>query len=245
MKFRTRLLAIGLVTLFVGLVIFFPARVAYRWFLPETVSFSGISGSVWNGSAREAYAQGIYVRDLNWRMQPLALMGGAVGFGFDASPQGGFLDGSVKIGFGGQIAFDDLTASLTLQDLQPLIGMPGLGGMANARFPRLILNEGIPTSVEGVVEVADLIVPTLYRGSVGGYRAEFFTQDSGVMASVEDTDGVIDVAGSLHLARDRNYEFIAQIAAKNETPESVRQQMQFLGSADERGQRELRLQGRL
>jgi hypothetical protein len=65
------------------------------------------------------------------------------------------------------------------------------------------------------------------------------------MASVEDADGVIDVAGSLHLSADRNYEFIALIAPKNNTPESIRRQMQFLGSANDRGQHELRLEGRL
>jgi len=239
------MLTIGLVTLFLGLVIFFPARVAYRWFLPDTISFAGISGSVWNGSAREAYAQGIYVRDLNWRMQPLALLTGRIGFSFAASPQSGFMDGKVKLGFDGQITFEELTTSMTLQDLEPVIGLPGLSGTANAKFPRLVLNDGLPTAAEGVVEVANLVLPKLYRGSVGGYRAEFFTQDTGVMASVEDTDGVIDIAGSLRLATDRSYEFVAQIAPKNDTPESVRRQMQFLGSANERGQHELRLEGRL
>jgi general secretion pathway protein N len=245
MKFRTRYLAIGLVTLLLGLVIFFPARVAYRWFVPDTISFAGISGSVWNGGAREAYAQGIYVRDLSWRMQPLALLTGGVGFSFAANPQPGFMEGTVKLGFSGQIAFEELTMSLALQNLQPLIGLPGLSGTANARFPRLVLNDGLPTAAEGVIDVSNLVVPNLYRGSVGGYRAEFFTQDSGVMASVEDTDGLIDIAGSLHLTTDRSYEFIAQIAPKNDTPASVRQQMQYLGSANERGQHELRLEGRL
>jgi len=245
MKFRTRLLAIGLVTMVVGLVIFFPARVAYRWFLPETIAFTGISGSVWNGGAREAYAEGIYVRDLKWRMQPLALLGGGIGFSFEANPPTGFLNGNVKLGLGGQIAFDDLTTSLTLQDLEPLIGLPGLGGTANGKISRLVLQDGLPVAAEGVVEIANLVVPNLYRGSVGGYRAEFFTQDAGVMASVEDTDGVIDIAGSLLLANDRSYEFIAQIAPKSNTPESVRRQMQYLGSANERGQHELRLEGKL
>jgi general secretion pathway protein N len=245
MKFRTRTLTIGLVTLCLGLVIFFPARVAYHWFLPETISLAGISGSIWNGSAREAYAQGIYVRDLNWRMQPLALFGGAVGFAIEANPHSGFMESNVKLGFNGQIEFEELTTSLTLQDLEALIGLPGLSGTANAKFTRLVLNEGLPTAAEGTLEIANLVLPTLYRGSVGGYRAEFFTQDTGVMASVEDTDGVIDIAGSLRLAADRNYEFIAQIAPKNTTPESVRRQMLYLGSADERGQHELRLEGRL
>jgi len=245
MKLRTRLLAIGLVTLLLGLVIFFPARVAYHWFLPDTISFAGISGSVWSGSAREASAQGIYVRDLTWRMQPLALLTGKIGFSFAASPRPGFMEGNVKLGFGGQVTFEELTASLTLQELEPVIGVPGLSGTANAKLPRLVLNEGLPTAAEGVVEITNLILPNLYRGSVGGYRAEFFTQDTGVMASIEDTDGVIDIAGSLRLATDRSYEFIAQIAPKNDTPESVRRQMQFLGSANERGQHELRLEGQL
>jgi len=245
MKSPARLLTIGLVTLFLGLLIFFPARVANRWFLPDTVALAGINGSVWSGSAREASVGGIYVRNLRWSMQPLALLGGAVGYAIEASPQSGSIDAKVKIGFGGQITLSELTSSLPLQILESPLGMPGLRGTANAQIVRLVLNDGLPTAAEGVVEIANLVVPNLYRGSVGGYRAEFFTQDSGVMASVEDTDGVIDVAGRLLLVADRNYEFIAQIAPKNNTPESVRRQMQFLGSANERGQHELRLEGKL
>jgi general secretion pathway protein N len=243
MMSQKRLLTIGLVTLLLGLLIFFPARVAYRWFLPDTISLAGISGSIWNGNAREAFAQGFYVRDLEWRMRPLALLSGGIGFAFEASPQTGFMDGNIKLGFNGQITFDELTTSLTLQELEPLIGLPGLGGTANAEFTRLVMDDGLPIMADGILEVTDLLVPSLFRGSIGGYRAEFFTQESGVMASVEDTDGVIDIAGSLSLLADGSYEFIAQIAPKNNTPESVRRQMQFLGSANERGQHELRLEG--
>jgi len=238
-------LTIGLVTLLLGLLIFFPARVAYRWFLPDAISFAGISGSVWSGGAREAYANGIYVRDLQWRMQPLTLLGGGIGFAVEATPQSGFINSSIKLGFSGQITFDELTASLPLQMLESSFGLPGLRGTANAQFARLVMDDGIPVMADGAVDVIDLVIPTLYRGSIGDYRAELFTQDTGVMASVEDTDGVIDIAGSLSLLADGSYEFIAQIAPKNNTPDSVRRQMQFLGSANDRGQHELRLEGRL
>ena len=60
-----------------------------------------------------------------------------------------------------------------------------------------------------------------------------------------DTDGIIDLAGSLQISPDRSYQFIAQLAAKADTPASVKQQMQFLGSPNERGQHELRLEGQL
>jgi len=245
MKSKSCLLTIGLVTLLLGLLIFFPARVAYRWFLPETISFAGISGSIWSGNAREAYAEGIYVRNLKWRMQPLALLSGGIGFAVEATPQSGFINSSIRLGFGGQITFDELTTSLPLQVLESSLGLPGLRGTANAQFSRLVMADGVPVMADGFVDVIDLVIPMLYRGSIGAYRAELFTQDAGVMASVEDADGVIDVAGSLHLLPDRSYEFIALIAPKNNTPEGVRRQMQFLGSANDRGQHELRLEGRL
>ena len=80
---------------------------------------------------------------------------------------------------------------------------------------------------------------------IGGYRAEFFTEDAGIVASVEDTDGVFELAGSLRISSDRSYVFAGQLAPKSETPPSVRQQMRFLGNPNDRGQYPLRLEGQL
>ncbi|MDH3433631.1 MAG: type II secretion system protein N, partial [Gammaproteobacteria bacterium] len=143
------------------------------------------------------------------------------------------------------VTLTGVKASLTLQSLQTIVRMPGLRGNVNAQFDRLIIDSGLPVAADGVVEVADLVAPAVNQASIGGYRAEFFTQESGVMASVEDTDGVIDLAGSLQISSDRSYQFIAQLAPKDNTPASVRQQMQFLGSANERGQHQMRLEGQL
>lgn len=245
MKSRSRLITAGLVTFVAALIIFFPARVAYRWFAPDNIALAGIGGSLWNGSAREAQASGVYLRDVAWRMQPLKLFTGKLGFSVEAAPPSGFVDANVAVGISGTVTLTGVTASMTLQSLQSVIGMPGLGGKVNAKFDRLIIDAGLPVAADGVVEVADLIAPLVNRSSIGGYRAEFFTQESGVMASVEDTDGVIDLAGSLQLASDRSYQFIAQLAPKDNTPANVRRQMQFLGSANERGQHEMRLEGQL
>jgi general secretion pathway protein N len=235
----------GITTFVVGLIIFFPARVAYHWVAPPNVQLSGLSGSVWNGGAREASADGIYVRDLRWRLRPLMFFTGKLGYAFEASPASGFLDANVAIGFGGRIVMSDVSAALPLQALEQSLGITGIRGNVSLQLDRLILHDGFPVEAAGVVEVANLQVPAINRSSIGGYRAEIFTQDSGVAASVEDTDGVIDLAGSLQLSADRNYQFVAQLAAKAEAPASVRQQMQFLGSANDRGQHELRLEGKL
>ncbi len=245
MQARSRLLTVGSITLLVGLLVFFPARVAYQWFAPDTISVAGINGSIWSGQARAASVRGIYVRDLRWRFRPFSLFTGKLAYVVEASPASGFVDALVGVGLSGQITLTDVKASLPLQALQRAVEVPGLRGKVNLQFERIVLDGDLPVAADGVLEVADLTVPLVYRSSIGGYRAEFFTQEAGVMASIEDTDGVIDLAGSLQLSSDRSYRFIAQLAAKSNTPESVRQQMQFLGSANERGQHELRLEGQL
>ena len=245
MQTRSRLLTVGLVTFAAGLILFFPARVAYQWFAPESISLSGIGGSVWSGQAREAQAHGIYLRELSWHLKPASLLTGKLAYTIAARPTSGFVDASVGLGITGNVTITDLKASLSLQSLQQTVGMPGLRGKVNAQFERLKFADGLPVAANGVLEVADLVAPAVYRASIGGYRAEFFTQDSGVVASVEDTDGVVDLAGSLRIASDRSYQFIAQLAPKGNTPATLREQMRFLGSANERGQHELRLEGKL
>lgn len=244
MKFRGMFLT-GVIVLIVGLITFFPARVAYQWIAPPAMQLSGLHGSVWSGSASEASISGVYVRDLRWRARPLALLTGKMGYAVEASPMSGFIDGTVTLGLGGTVTLTGIRGSLPLQALERSLGISGIRGNVNVQLDRLLLIDGFPVEAKGFFEIADLQVPAIARSSIGGYRAEFFTGESGVAASVEDTDGVIDVAGSLQLANDRSYQFIAQLAAKAQAPAGVRRQMQYLGSANDRGQHELRLEGRL
>ena len=98
-------------------------------------------------------------------------------------------------------------------------------------------------SVDGSIDIANLVVPLLARASLGGFRIDFFTQNDHVIASVEDTDGVIDLAGSLQINRDKSYSFRGLVVSKPNTPESLRQRIQYLPQTDQPGQHELALDG--
>jgi general secretion pathway protein N len=229
----------------VGLVSFFPARVAYRWFAPPALALGDISGSVWRGSAGEAAAGGVYLRDCSWHIQPLSLFAGELSYSIEASPVSGFINANVALGITGTITVTDLTASLPLRAVESATGVPDITGSLSVQFRRLKFENGLLVAADGILEVADLVVPIVHSASIGGYRADFFTQESGVMASVEDTDGVIDLAGSLQISPDGDYRFVGQLAAKPNTPADVRQQMQFLPPANKAGQYEFRLEGQL
>ncbi|MDH3747614.1 MAG: type II secretion system protein N [Gammaproteobacteria bacterium] len=238
-----RLIVVGILVFVTGLIVIFPARVAYRWFAPPEVSLSGIHGTIWYGSASDASAAGVYLRDISWRNQPLRLFTGKLSYAIDASPSGGILESDVAISIGGDIHIDDLHGSISLASLEQVTGIRGLRGSANAEFESLTLKDGVPVEAVGSVVVTDLLVPLAALIPIGGFKAEFFTQQDGVVASVEDTEAAIDLAGRLLLSEDRSYEFLGQLAPKPDTPAQLKNQLQFLGSADERGQYELRLEG--
>lgn len=240
---RTRgLLLLTVLTVVVALVITFPARIAYHWASPPLVQVSGIQGTVWNGSAREFATNGVYLRDLTWRMRPLQLFVGKAHYDVSGTPVSGFFESEVSVGFGNTLTLTNLSAAVPLQMFASAANIAGLRGNANLQFERLQLTAGRAVAMDGSVDVADLLVPFLGSSSLGGYRVEFFTQNNGIMASVEDTDGVVDLAGSLQLNPDKTYAFLGQVVEKSNTPKSLSNQLRYL-PADERGQHELRLEG--
>jgi len=243
MHSRRGLILAGLLTLLIGLLVMVPARVAYHFVAPPGIAVAGIQGSVWHGAAREASAGGVYLRDLQWQLQPLAVLTGKLAYTVSAKPVSGFIDSRISIGLSGVATLTDLNASLPLSLFAGPLRIRGLSGSASLNFERIEITDGTASAADGVMQVANLIVPIVDRNSLGGYKAEFFTQNNGVTASVEDTDGVVDLAGSLQLLPDRSYQFIAQVVVKPQTPPSVQQQLKFLPPPNERGQQEIRLEG--
>lgn len=241
---RGLLLAAAL-TVVVALLILFPARVAFQLAAPSQLAVGGIHGTVWRGRADVVAANGVYLRDVTWGIKPLHLLVGKAAYRVQGSPVSGFVEGTVALSLFGYLTVSDLAASLPLHMFAESFNVRGLQGDATLQFERIQLRDGLPVAANGTVQVNNLVAPRLSRESIGGYRAEFSTQNDGVTASVEDVDAVIDLAGSLQIKGDRSYRFLGQVIAKPATPASLRKQLQYLGSANERGQRELRVEGSL
>jgi general secretion pathway protein N len=243
MRSRGRLILLAIAVFLLGVVLLFPARVAYRLLPDGLVAVSGIEGTVWRGRFDALSSNGIYVSNVSWRFRPLRMFSGELAYAVKADVMSGFVTSDVGFGFGGAVRLRDLNAAIPAELLQSSLNLPGLSGSIAATFERLSFDGDLPVAADGTVEVINLVAPRVFRGALGGYKAEFFTQNNGIGASVEDTDGIVDVAGSLSITADRNYQFIGQLAPKPNTPANMRQQMRVLGIPDERGQYPLRLEG--
>lgn len=240
---RKGLVIIGALTLIVALIVTFPARIAYRLVSSPFLAMNGISGTVWNGSAREFSTNGVYLRKLEWQMRPLRLFSGKAVYVVSGSPASGFFDCEVSISLGGSLTLTGLKASMPLQMFERAVGVPGLRGNASLQLERLELANGRAVSADGIIDIENLVVPMISRGSLGGYRAEFYTQNNGILASIEDADGVVDLAGTLSLKSDKSYEFLGYVTPTSRTSETLEQRLRFLPKTDQPNQYEMRLEG--
>ena len=242
---RKSSLIAGLLTFVAGIVLLFPARVAYQWLVPEGIQLGGIEGSIWTGSAREMTGGGVYLRDVHWHMRPLRLFTGKLGFGIEATPGSGFIEADIALGLGGNVSVANLNGSGSLQLFADVLKMPGLAGNVSLQFQQLQLRDGLPVAAVGTVGVDGLVAPMIDASSIGNYRMEFLTTENGVVASVEDSNGAFDLAGSLTISADRSYVFLGKVGATERTSDKLRRQLRFLGLPDDRGQYEIRFEGTL
>jgi general secretion pathway protein N len=240
-----RLIAVGAAALVVGLVVAFPARIAYQWFAPDDLALSGISGSIWNGTATQGSAGGLYLSELTWRFRPSSLFGLKAGYAISGRLPAGFVDTNVAFGPGGRVYLDDLASAIPLAYFNALMPQAGVEGDMNVQFRRLTLAEGLPVTAEGTVSVSGLILRALGPSALGDFRAVFQTDDGVISATVEDVSGVLDVNGNLVLQSDRSYSFVGQVAPRANAPAAVVEQLRYLGSPDPQGRREFRFEGSL
>jgi general secretion pathway protein N len=243
-RLRT-LVAVGAAIFLAGLLVRFPARVAYSWFVPEDVQLSGLSGTAWNGSALEGRVGGLYVRDLTWDFRPLALLGGKAGYDFTAQSASGPLSGRVAVGPGGAVHVSELRARVPIAALSELATFVGVDGLLSADVRELVLEDGFPVRAEGTLEVANLVARQLSPSPLGAYRAELTTADDVVRATIEDGSGVLDLEGTLELRPNRSYLLTGRVAPTAGAPENVVRQLTFLGSPDADGKRSFRFEGRM
>jgi general secretion pathway protein N len=238
-----RYIIAGLLVFLVVLLATFPAGVAYRWIAPPEVQLSGITGSIWRGSASEGLAAGAYLRNISWRLHPAALLTGKLALTASASPGSGTMNSEISVGLDGSLTLSGLSGSLPLDLVHQSFQQGGISGDLSLQFETLTLRNGLPVDAIGSVTVANFYAPTLSAAVLGTYRADFQTTESGITGIVDDLSGVLDIAGTVTLAPDRSYRLSGDVAARPGAPPSIEQQLRFLGSQDERGMRPFRFEG--
>ncbi len=240
-----RFIAVGLIVFFGVLLFSFPARVAYRWFAPPDIQLTGISGSIWNGSAVEGLAAGAYVQDISWKLKPGSIFAGKLEFATSGRPASGLLSADVAASLDRSLSLSNINGRLPLDLVHPALQQNRISGDVTLSFASLVMRDGMPVDIDGTITIANLFLPDLSATRLGDYKADFRTENGNVVAIVDDLSGDLDISGTLTLSPNRNYLLLGEVAARPGAPPSITQQLQFLGSADQRGFRPFRFEGTL
>lgn len=240
-----RIVTSGLLVFVLMLIVTFPARVAYRWFAPADVTLSGLSGSIWRGTAAEGVFGGAYLRDIRWRIKPASLLGGRLAYKTAARPVSGSMNADVAIGLTGKLLLTDLAGSIPLDLVHDAFQQAGISGELSLKFSELILENGVPVVAIGTVTIANLVLRDLSADILGDYRTEFQTSIGHVAGTVKEISGILAIDGTITINPDRSYSLIGDVAAHPGAPPSIGQQLRLLGSADDQGMRQFRFEGQL
>src|SRR5436190_12014962 len=144
----------------------FPAGVALRWFAPPGVTFAGVAGTLWSGSAATCAVDGFTVQALRWRLRPTPLFLGRVSANVDAKIPDGFVRGDVTASASG-VRLDDFTAATSLPALAGVLPpvLRGTRGQASVALESLVVEDGWPTAITGELKLAGLeTVPLISDG---------------------------------------------------------------------------------
>jgi general secretion pathway protein N len=237
-------LAIGVGLYLAFTVAMFPAGVALRWFAPQGVTFAGVAGTLWSGSAATCSVGGFSLEAVRWRLRPTSLFLGRVSANVDARIPDGFVRGDVTAS-SSSVRLSDFQGATSLPALDGVLPpvLRGMRGQASVALESLVLENGWPSAISGELKLAGLETPPplIYGKSslvaLGNYTATFVPAPQGqIAAKVVDNGGPLEVAGTVGLNTARAYTIDALVKPRAEAPEMLAEGLERMtGEPDAEG----------
>jgi len=171
------LVALGVLAYLVLAVVTLPASVVVPRVQPPGVTFAGLDGTAWNGSAQVLQIGGSNVGSVAWKLHALPLLLLRADADVNLKRTDGFAQGEVSVS-GSRIQLANLAASLPIQALPPQVVGGGWTGSVNARLAELTLVDGWPVSATGTVDLVDLTGPARNPSKLGTFQLKFPLEES-------------------------------------------------------------------
>lgn len=192
-------------TLLLALVVSqIPAR-AFQGLLPDHVSLSGLSGTIWSGQAVRAWTmideRPLMLGAVQWRVEPWRL-GWSTPLTLNTEWGDQILRSRIGLGFTGQWVLRDISLNFDTQILRAFFPLY-LGGTLSGRFDRIELDGDNLLQARGMVYLRDAIW-TASGGSIplGNYRIDVTgdgASSDGVRGLVHTDDGALLLEGEVNL----------------------------------------------
>ncbi len=238
----SRLLTVGLISLLLFMVARFPAATALAWFAPAELQAFGVTGTVWSGQAKLINAGGLQLRNTEWNVKLLRLFSGRLSGPFRTRWGGGFIEADGGISLTGTISLADVRGSFDIAPLNNVLGIPNIGGIASVDLTEVVIDENWPQRLVGRGELRSLSSPLMGRGDaqfIGDigflFNTDTETARNTITGQLQDTGGPLQLNGTLVLTPPGNYDLKTRLKARESAPDSLSQNLKFLGAPEADG----------
>lgn len=230
----------------------FPAGTALHWFAPRGVTFAGVAGTLWSGSAATCSVDGFTVEALRWNLRPASLLLGRISADVEARIPDGFVSGNITAS-PSTVRFSGLRGATSLPALAGILPVRGIRGQANVALESLVLEDGWPAAAVGELKLAGLeSLPLIPDGSgayvpLGDYTVSFVPAPEGQLAATfVDNGGPLEVEGAVTLDAERVYTLDALVEPRAGAPEMLVEGLKIMtAEPDAEGRRRFNLSGSL
>ena len=235
-----RLALLGIGVYLAGLIVFFPATLAIRWFVPSTpgLALGAADGTVWNGRLAGVTYRGLDLGAAEWTLHPLALLGLAASADVALERASGErMLASIRATLAGDVAISGLRGSVSLAELARAKLLPAniATGDVILDLQQLDVQNSRPVAAAGRVGLTNLQSALLPGIALGSYEGNVETTDAGIAATFRELDAPLRVAGKLELRPDGAYNVSGSITPVAETPDALRRGLALLGQSDPSG----------
>lgn len=225
---------LGLIAYLVFMVIQFPATTLFGLLAQRVpdLTLQQAQGSILQGSAHHLRVQDVEIKSLSWRWRPLDLITGRIKYQLTAEDPVLALTGSISMDWNRRFEFHDLSGRLPLTRVISLVNRasPPLEGLLELDLATLRLDEkGLPHTVQGTVRLIRTHTTLGKPVELGDFDIELTTEDQGILGTVTDRGGPVRLTGNLTLTPDNRYRFVAEISARDNDDQHLRQTLSLLG----------------
>ena len=241
------LTGLGLVLFLVFLVVLWPARVAVSWLVPDGATLTGVSGTVWNGSAGHVRIGVMDVGRLQWDAHATSFLLGRPKWDLKAERPDGFVTGTVTVRGTSGVEASDLRIAAALRSLSTWIELAGTDANLSVSIPEFALGEAGIERLSGQV-VLDSVQPMGLRDvNLGSIRLDIPAGQSGpFVGTLTAVSGPLKIEqGRAEVQANGRYVVEGLVGTQPDAPDQIVQGLQLLGQADAQGMRRFSQQGSL
>ena len=208
---------------------FAPASIIQQY-LPNHIYTSGISGTLWNGSVQNLVIDKVGIQNTNWTANPFSLLTGRINTNVKVNSHN--LKGSFNSSYSGtELHAKDINLNGELSLWAPYFETFGLtiNGFFNAKFKELMINNGIPGRIDGILQTQNTSILGIIPLNLGDVTSSFVPSSNGFTINLNNYNGDIDLNGTVNIDNGGTYLANLTFSRNANTSDQLIQTVQLIG----------------